>query len=92
MTLSIKNVGYTFLIRLDLMFSLSLLKEFELLQILNNLSIKYLIRLILYGNDLKLLRNSQVQDLELCMAQLRSIKLSKIAFHLLDLFYLLPVH
>ena len=92
MTLSIENVGYTFLIRLDLMFSLSLLKEFELLQILNNLSIKYLIRLILYDNDLKLLRNSQVQDLELCMVQLKSIKLSQIGFHLLDLFYLLPVH
>ena len=58
MTLSIKNVGYTFLIRLDLMFSLSLVKEFELLQILKNLSIKYLIRLILYDSDLKLLRNS----------------------------------
>ena len=58
MTLSIKNVGYTFLIRLDLMFSLSLVKEFELLQILINLSIKYLIRLILYDSDLKLLRNS----------------------------------
>ena len=91
MTLSIKNVGYTFLIGLDLMFSLSLVKEFELLQILNNLSIKYLIRLIIYDSDLKLLRNSQVQDLELCMVQLKSIKLSRIGFHLLDLFYLLPV-
>ena len=35
MTLSIKNGGYSFLIRLDLMFPLSLWKEFQLLQILN---------------------------------------------------------
>ena len=38
MTLSIKNGRYAFLIRLDLMFSMSLWKEFQLLQILNNLS------------------------------------------------------
>ena len=37
MTLSIKNGGYAFLIRLDLMFSMSLRKEFQLLQILNGL-------------------------------------------------------
>ena len=43
MTLWIKNGGYTFLIRLDLMFFMSLWKEFELLQILNDLSIKHLI-------------------------------------------------
>ena len=43
MTLSIKNGGYAFLIRLDLMFSMSLWKEFQLLQILNDLSIKHLI-------------------------------------------------
>ena len=54
MTLSIKNGGYAFLIRLDLMFSMSLWKEFQLLQILNDLSIKHLIKLILYENDVKI--------------------------------------
>ena len=39
MILSIKNGGYAFLIRLDLMFSMSIWKEFQLLQILNDLSI-----------------------------------------------------
>ena len=34
MTLSIKNGGYAFLIRLDLMLSMSLWKEFQLLQML----------------------------------------------------------
>ena len=56
MTLSIKNGGYASLIRLDLMFSMSLWKEFQLLQILNDLSIKHLIKLILYENDVKLLK------------------------------------
>ena len=56
MTLSIKNSGYAFLIRLDLMFSMSLWKEFELLQILNDLSIKHLIKLILYENVVKLFK------------------------------------
>ena len=56
MTLSIKNGGYAFLIRLDLIFSMSLWKEFRLLQILNDLSIRNLIKLILYENDLKLLK------------------------------------
>ena len=56
MTLSIKNGGYAFLIRLDLMFSTSLWKEFQLLQILNALSIRYLIKLILYEKDVKLLK------------------------------------
>ena len=51
MTLLIKNGGYAFLIRLDLMFSMSLWKEFQLLQILNNLSIRHLIKLILYENE-----------------------------------------
>ena len=45
-----------FLIRLDLIFSISLWKEFQLLQILNDLSIKHLINLILYENDVKLLK------------------------------------
>ena len=56
MTLSIKNGGYASLIRLDLMFSMSLWKEFQLLQILNGLSIKHLIKLILCENDVKLLK------------------------------------
>ena len=57
MTLSIKNGGYAFLIRLDLMFSMSLSKEFQLLQILNGLSIRHLIKLVLYENDVKLYRS-----------------------------------
>ena len=56
MTLSIKNGGYAFLIRLDLMFSMSLWKEFQLLQTLNYLSIIRLIKLILYEKDVKLLK------------------------------------
>ena len=47
MTLSIKKGGYAFLIRLGIMFSMSLSKEFQLLQILNDLSITHLIKLIL---------------------------------------------
>ena len=57
MTLSIKNGGYAFLIKLDyLMFSMSLGKELKLLQILNDLAINYLIKLILYENDVKHLK------------------------------------
>ena len=56
MTLSIKNGGYAFLIRLDLMLSMSLWKEFQLLQSLNDLSIRYLIKSISYENDLKILK------------------------------------
>ena len=56
MTLSIKNGGEAFLIRLNLMVSISLWKELQLLQILNDLSIKHLIKLILYENDVKLLK------------------------------------
>ena len=56
MTLAIKNGGYAFLIRLDLMFSMLLWKEFQLLQILNGLSIRRLIKLILYENDVELLK------------------------------------
>ena len=51
MALSIKNRGYAFLIRLDLMLSMSLWKEFQLLQILNNLCIKHLIKLILWESN-----------------------------------------
>ena len=39
-----------------LMFSISLWKEFQLLQILNDLSIRHLIKLILYESDVKLLK------------------------------------
>ena len=56
MILSIKNDGYAFLIRLDVMFSMSLLKEFQILQILNDLFMRHLIKLILYENDVKLLK------------------------------------
>ena len=56
MTLSIKNGGYAFLVRLDSLFYMSLWKEFQLLQILKDLSIKNLIRLVLYENDVKLLK------------------------------------
>ena len=56
MTLSIKNGGYAFLMRLDLMRSMSLWKESQLLQFFNDLSIKHLIKLILYENDVKLLK------------------------------------
>ena len=56
MILSIKNGGYAFSVRLDLMFSMSSWKEFQLLQILNDLSIRHLIKLILYENDVKLLK------------------------------------
>ena len=54
MTFLIKNGGYAFLIRLDLMFSMSIRKEFQLLQILSDLSIRHLIKLVLYENDVKL--------------------------------------
>ena len=54
MTLLIKNGKYAFLMRLDLMLSMSLWKEFQLLKILNNPSTKHLIKLILYENDVKL--------------------------------------
>ena len=56
MTSSIKNGGYAFLIWLDLMLSTSLWKEFELLQILNDLFIRHLIKVIFYENDVKLLK------------------------------------
>ena len=46
MTLSIKNGGYAFLIRLDLIFSMSLWKKIQLLQFLNDPSIRDLIKLI----------------------------------------------
>ena len=56
MALSIKNGGYAFLVRLDLMFSMSIWKELQLLQILNDLSMRHLIKRSLYENDVKLLK------------------------------------
>ena len=55
MTFLITNGAYAFLIRLDLMLSMYLWKEFQLLQILNEVSTKHLLKLILYENDEKLL-------------------------------------
>ena len=54
MTLSIKNPAHAFLRRLSLMFAMSIWKEFQLFQILNDLSIKHLIKRILYENDVNL--------------------------------------
>ena len=56
MTFSIKNGGYAFLIRLDLIFSMSIRKELQVLQILNDLSMRHLIKRSLYENDIKLLK------------------------------------
>ena len=56
MTLSIKNGEHAFLIRLELLFSMSLWKEFQLLQILNDLPIRHLIKLIFHENEVKLLK------------------------------------
>ena len=56
MTLSITNGRYPFLIRLGLMFSMSIWKDFQILQVLTELSITHLIKLILYENDVKLLK------------------------------------
>ena len=59
MTLSIKNGGYTFLIRLDLMFYLSSWKEIQLLEILNEL--------ILQKNDVKMMiteMNTSIKAME----------------------------
>ena len=56
MNLSIKNGAYELLIRLNLILSMSLREEFQSLQILNDLSIRHLIKLILYENDVKILK------------------------------------
>ena len=45
MTLSVKNGRYAFLIRLCLMFSTELWKEFLLLKILSEISVRHLIKL-----------------------------------------------
>ena len=55
-TFFIKNGGYAFVINIRYKYSMSLWEEFQLLQIWNNLSIKHLIKLILYENDVKLLK------------------------------------
>ena len=57
MILSIKKGGYAFLIKLDLLFSMPLWKEFQLLRILNDLSIKHLLKLFLYEKLLKFKRS-----------------------------------
>ena len=56
MNWSIKNGRYAFLVTLDLMFSMPLWIEFQLLQILSDLSIKHLIKLIVYEHDVTLLK------------------------------------
>ena len=54
-------IGYASLIRLNLMFSMSLWMEFQLLQILNNPSIRHFIKLILYENEVLKFKRSPVQ-------------------------------
>ena len=54
MTQLIKNNRYAFLIRLHLMSSMWLSKQFQLLQIdllSNDLSIKHLIKIVLFENE-----------------------------------------
>ena len=50
------NGGYAYFIRLDLMLSMSLWKVVQLIQILNALPSKHLIKVILYENDVKPLK------------------------------------
>ena len=56
MPLLIVNSADLFLIGLELMLSISLWEKFQFLQILNDLSIKHWFKLILYENDVKLLK------------------------------------
>ena len=58
MTLSIKNNGYAFLIRflINLIYSMSLWKEFQLFQILNDLYIRHVIKLNLHENNVEPLK------------------------------------
>ena len=56
MPLLIVNSANLFLIGLELMLSISLWEKFQFLQILNDLSIKHWFKLILYENDVKLLK------------------------------------
>ena len=67
MTLLIKNGGYQFLTRLDLILSVLLWKEFHLLQILNKLSVKHFIKLILYENDVKLFKFVSIGQFVMCL-------------------------
>ena len=50
------DLGYAYLINLNLMFSMSLWKEFQLLQTLNGLFVKRLVKLILCVKDIELLK------------------------------------
>ena len=45
----VKNDGYAFLMRLDLILSMSLWKGFQFLQILNELSTKHLIKSYIFN-------------------------------------------
>ena len=67
MTLLITNGGYVFLIRLDLIFFMSLRKEFRLFQTLKDLSNKHLIELILYEKNVKLLKFKRSSGIGLMM-------------------------
>ena len=67
MTLLIKNGAYPFLIRLDLILSVSLWKEFQLLQMLDDLSVKDFIKLILYENDVKFLKFISIGQFVICL-------------------------
>ena len=53
MTLSINNAGYAFLIRFDLMFC-AIMKSVPIVTNFKRPTIKHLIKLILYENDVKL--------------------------------------
>ena len=55
MTLSIKKARYAFLLRFDLMFSV-IMKGVPIITNLNEISIQHLIKLILYENDVKILK------------------------------------
>ena len=69
MNLWIKHGRYAFLIRLDLILSASLWKEFQLLQILNGLSTKHLFKLALYENDLLALYENDPYMKKVCLSQ-----------------------
>ena len=55
MTLSIKKARYAFLLRFDLMFSV-IMKGVPIITNLNEISIQHLIKLILYENNVKILK------------------------------------
>ena len=67
MTLLITNGGYVFLIRLDLIFFMSLWKEFKSFQTLKDFLNKNLIELILYEKDVKLLKFKRSSGVGLMM-------------------------